>query len=168
MDTNIVHESMGLTSPGLYFMWRKRLLVTNGIWDGGWARRGEDESPVCILFHFEEARVSIFYFRVRAFFLANDWDNLSGIEFFFGFPWVPWSAGPSGLLEQSWGNCDWPPSPHGVQASALFALLWICADGSGHVLIHRWWAWDRVCWLCGSIVFGGGWSHPLADMSRSY
>lgn len=89
MDTNIVHESMGLTSPGLYFMWRKRLLMTNGVWDGGWARRGEDESPICILFHFEEARVSIFYFRVRAFFLANDWDNLSGIEWFFWFPLSP-------------------------------------------------------------------------------
>lgn len=29
MDTNIVHESMGLASPGLYFMLCKRLLVTN-------------------------------------------------------------------------------------------------------------------------------------------
>lgn len=138
MDTNIVHESMGLTSPGLYFMWRKRLLMTNGVWDGGWARRGEDESPICILFHFEEARVSIFYFRVRAFFLANDWDNLSGIEwFFFFFFWFPLSPLELRTVWSSWAKLRrlWLASFSSWSSGICFVCL--------AVSLCRW-QWSRI------------------------
>ena len=30
------------------------------------------------------------------------------------------------------------------QASDVFALLWVCADACGHIVIHRGWEWDRV------------------------
>ena len=156
MDTNIVHESMGLASPGLYFMLCKRLLVTNVTQVVAGEQGRERMNLPSALFHLKRLEWGCFNFRNRAFFLTNDGDNLSGIElvllsgfpqsfffFFMAFPSVSWSLGPSGLIEQSRRDCE-PVSPHGAEASVVFALLWVCADACGHIVIHRGWEWDRV------------------------
>ena len=146
MDTNIVHESKGLASPGLYFMLRKRLLVTN-VRQAVAGEQGKERMDLpSALFHLKRLERGCFNFRTRAFFLTNDGDNLSGIELvllsgfpqpwffvgFFGFPSVSWSLGPSGLLEQSRRDCEPVSLSSGIgcvcPAVSLCRCLWSLSD----------------------------------------
>lgn len=146
MDTNIVHESVGLASPGLYFMLRKRLLVTN-VRQAVAGEQGKERMNLpSALFHLKRLERGCFNFRARAFFLTNDRDNLSGIElvllsafpqpcfffFFFGFPSVSWSLGLSGLLEQSRRDCEPVSLSSGIgcvcPAVSLCRCLWSHSD----------------------------------------
>ena len=88
MDTNIVHESMGLASSGLYFMLCKRLLGTN-VRQAVAGEQGKERMDLpSALFPLRRLERGCFNFRARVFFLTNDGDNLSEIELVLlsGFP----------------------------------------------------------------------------------
>lgn len=176
MDTNIVHESMGLASPGLCFMLCKRLLVTNVRQAVAGEQGRERMNLPSALFHLKRLEWGCFNFRDRAFFLTNDGDNLSGIELvllsgfpqpFFFFFWLSFS-----LLELRTVWSYWAKQKRlwASLSSRSPGIGWVCPAES---LCRCLWSHSdsqrlRVRQGLDSVVFGGEWSHPLGDRSRSY